>query len=75
MGEAKQKQISEKILNQEVSITLKRRQWIIISNVLVSQNYRLGDAKFVLEIVDALQPHVAVDSNIDPDKDGGVMTN
>lgn len=78
MGQAKQKEISEKILNQEVSITLKRRQWIILNNILVSLQYKLGDAKHILPIADELFKVSAVDSNIDPNKeepDEGVITN
>lgn len=77
MGQAKQKEISEKILNQEESITLKRRQWIVIFNILVSQQYRLGDAKIVNDIVDKLQSIVAVDSNIEPkdEPEEGIITN
>lgn len=62
--------LPDEVLNKEISITLARRQWIVIFNILVSQAYKLGDAKIVNEIVDKLQPEVAVDTNIKSPEEG-----
>lgn len=59
----KQKEL-DWILNEEVNPKLLRRELIVIYNILSSLQYKLGDAKVVLQILDKLQPHVAVDTNI-----------
>lgn len=75
MGQAKQKAISEKLLEQDVSVTLKRRQWVVLNNILVAIQYKIGDAKIVLPIVDEIMKVAAVDSNIDPEPEEGIITN
>lgn len=77
MGEHKKKEATEKLLNEEVSLTLKRRQWLVVHNVLVSLKYGLGDAKIINQIVDQLQPIAAIDSNIErkEDPEEGIITN
>lgn len=62
-------------LNQEYSITLKQRQWIVIYNILVSQQYRLGDARIVNEICDEIQKVAAIDTNIPLEEKEGVVLN
>lgn len=77
MSESKQKEISEKVLNQNVSITLTRRQWVVLNNILVTLQYKLGDAKFILPIADEIMKVAAVDSNIEPkdEPEEGIITN
>lgn len=70
---AKEEKISEDVLNAPISITLMRRQWIVLYNIVVSQPYKLGDARIVNEIVDKLQPEVAVDTNISKNVEEGVV--
>lgn len=55
-------------LNQLHNLTLKQREWIVIYNILVSLQYKLGDAKIVNDICDKIQPIVAIDSSIPPTK-------
>lgn len=67
LSPAQQKKL-DRILDQICPISLARRQWIVVYNILVSQNYRLGDARIVNEICDKLQPIVAVDTNIEKEE-------
>ena len=47
-------------LDQLIGVTLTRRQWTVIYNVLTNVKYGLGDARWVLEICDKIEPNVAM---------------
>lgn len=56
------------ILDELCTLTLKRREWIVVFNVLVSLSYKLGDAPIVQKIVDTVKPVATVDTNIKKEK-------
>lgn len=50
--------------NKLIKITLTKRQWTVLFNLIVGQSYKFGIAIFLKDIVDAIEPHVLVDTNI-----------
>lgn len=61
--------LNEALMNDEVSLTFTRRQWIFLFNVLVSGSYKFGVAAFLKDIVDKIEPIAAVATNIDRPED------
>jgi hypothetical protein len=57
----------QKTLDEVCDVKLLRREVIVIHNILSTLQYKLGDAKVVLGILDKLTAHAAVDSNITPE--------
>lgn len=49
----------------------------MLNNILVTLQYKLGDAKFILPIADEIMKVAAVDSNIEPkdEPEEGIITN
>ena len=58
----------QKRLDEECDVKLLRREVIVIHNILSTLQYKLGDAKIVLGILDKLTVFAAVDSNIPPEE-------
>lgn len=54
----------EKEMNQLLSLTLTKREWIIIFNIMNSMDYKLGDARELLKTTDKIQSIIAVETNI-----------
>jgi hypothetical protein len=52
-------------LDKDIPMVFKKRQWIIIFNVLVRSSYTLGYASLVQPIVDLIEPFVAQASQED----------
>jgi hypothetical protein len=46
-------------LDQLISVTLSKRQWTVIYNIITNVKYGLGDAALVLGIVGVIEPHIA----------------
>lgn len=73
--EKRQKLLQEK-LDNEYTIKFKKREWIVIYNLLISEGknprfFTLGDARLILPIVDKIQAIAALDDNAEE----GVVVN
>lgn len=54
----------QKTLDEICDVKLMRREVIVVHNILSTLQYKLGDAKVVLGILDKLTAYAAVDTNI-----------
>lgn len=52
----------ERELNNEYTLKLKKRDWLVIYNILTSLSYKLGDARIVNSIVERVQAIAALDA-------------
>lgn len=50
----------EGMLNEDVSVTFMRRELVVVHNILASMEYKLGDARIILGIMDKIAPHTDV---------------
>lgn len=68
MNEAqrKQQEAFEKELDTEHTLKLKKRELIVIFNLLTTVNLKYGDFRVIDPIVKTIEPIVAVASNIPP---------
>lgn len=55
--------------DQLISISMTRREWTVLWNIIVGQSYKFGIAVFLKTIVDKIEPHVAVETNIEEQKE------
>ena len=68
-----EKQIAD--LKKQYTLSFTKHELIVMFNVLVSKEYRLGDAQVIFPAVRKIEALVAVDSNIAPESTDGVKVN
>jgi hypothetical protein len=57
-----------KAMSQEHPLSFTKQELIFVYNVLLSKEYKLGDASIGIQIVNKIQPIVVQESNILPPK-------
>lgn len=61
-------------LKNQYTLTFTKQELLIIFNILVSQQYKIGDAMFVLPIVKRIEPLVTMPKPEDDPKANHVLT-
>lgn len=61
---ATEKKAMEEAMNEEHSVTFKKKELIVIFNILCKIDMKYGDSLVIAPIVQKLEPIVAVTSNI-----------
>ena len=64
-----------KDLNKEYTVSLTKQELIIIFNVLIANQYRVGDAVLLYPAIKKIEAIVAIDTNIQEDaQKPGIIT-